>query len=80
MFFNIIKIWRTTGKSKFNGSKKPLKAQKSTVSNNVPRPHSHELNLEEEYSSHGLNLEEELNPMVTDPIFLNSTLLKPLGM
>jgi len=43
-------------------------------------PNSHELNLEEEYSSHGLNLEEELNPMVTDPIFLNSTLLKPLGM
>jgi hypothetical protein len=25
-------------------------------------PTSHELNLEEEFSSHGLNLEEELNP------------------
>jgi hypothetical protein len=60
--FNITKTWRTTDKSKFNGPKKHLKAQKSTVSNNVPMPTSHELNLEEEFSSHGLNLEEELNP------------------
>jgi len=58
---NITKIWEATDKFKFNMPKKPLKAQKLMVSDNVLEFNSYKLSLKKESSSHKLGLEKEPN-------------------
>jgi hypothetical protein len=63
LHINITKIWELLINLNLIGLKNPLKAQKSTVSDNLTRPSSNELSLEEERSLHKLILGEESDPL-----------------